>query len=118
MKTNGPVRGEVWLADFGGRKGDEICKSRPCVVVSADGLGKLRLKVVVPITGWKPRYGSNPWMVKVSCTGENGLTKDSAVDGLQVTSVTLERFLTRLGVLTKEQIEDVIASIQLVIDAI
>ena len=65
MKTNRPVRGEVWLADFGGRKGDEICKSRPCVVVSADGLGKLRLKVVVPITGWKPRYGSNPWMVVV-----------------------------------------------------
>ena len=46
------------------------------------------------------------------------MTKDSAVNGLQVTSVTLERFLTRLGVLTKEQMEDVIASIQLVIDAI
>ena len=38
-----------------GAEGDEIRKIRTAVVVSEDAIGRLRLKIVVPITEWKPR---------------------------------------------------------------
>ena len=59
MTTN-PVRGEVWRIRFDPAEGDEIKKVRTAVVVSENAIGRLRLKIVVPITEWKPRYASFP----------------------------------------------------------
>ena len=118
MGIGSPVRGEIWLVDFGGRRGHETYKTRPCVVISIDGLGALGLKVVVPFTDWKAHYRKNPWMVKVSPTSTNGLDKDSALDGLQVTCVDETRFTRRLGVLSAGEMEDAVASVRFVIDAI
>jgi mRNA interferase MazF len=42
--------GEIWLVDFAPKIGEEIDKIRPALIVSNDSIGKLRLKVVVPIT--------------------------------------------------------------------
>jgi mRNA interferase MazF len=36
--------------------GAEIKKIRPAVIVNDDSLGKLPLRVIVPITDWKNRY--------------------------------------------------------------
>lgn len=58
-----PVRGEVWRIRFDPAEGDEIKKIRTAVVISEDAIGRLRLKIVVPITEWKPRYASYPWFV-------------------------------------------------------
>ncbi len=44
-------RGQIWLDSADLTVGDEIGKTRPCVIVSNDEIGVLRLKVVVPITG-------------------------------------------------------------------
>lgn len=48
--------------------GDEIGKTRPCVIVSNDEIGVLRLKVVVPITGWNDIFAQIPWMVRIEPT--------------------------------------------------
>lgn len=56
-------RGEVWLVDLGDPnqvQGDEMYKRRPCVVVSPDFIGKLRLRVVVPLTTWKDNLQDGP----------------------------------------------------------
>ena len=56
MTTNPtPNRGEVWRIRFDPAEGDEIKKVRTAVVVSENAVGRLRLKIVVPITEWKPR---------------------------------------------------------------
>jgi mRNA interferase MazF len=60
-------------------------------------LGKLPLKVVVPLTNWKERYEVAPWMVKVEPDSYNGLDKNSSADCFQVRSVSKERFIRRLG---------------------
>ena len=66
MTTNPtPIRGEVWRVRFDPAEGDEIKKVRTAVVVSEDAVGRLRLKIVVPITEWKPRYASYPWFVRL-----------------------------------------------------
>lgn len=118
MGLDSPTRGEIWLVDFGGGKGHEIFKTRPAVVISVDDIGAFNLKVVVPITDWKPPYKKNAWMVKVEPTNANGLDKPSAIDGIQVTCVDETRFKKKLGVITADQMEDVVASVQFVIDAI
>jgi mRNA interferase MazF len=45
-----PHRGEVWRIRFDPAEGDEIKKVRTAVVISEDAVGRLRLKIVVPIT--------------------------------------------------------------------
>ncbi|WP_414618186.1 type II toxin-antitoxin system PemK/MazF family toxin [Dyadobacter sp. 32] len=36
--------------------GAEIRKIRPAIIVNDDNLGKLPLKIIVPITDWKDHY--------------------------------------------------------------
>jgi mRNA interferase MazF len=48
-------QGEVWQIDLDPTKGSEMRKTRPAVIVNDDTLGKLPLKVVVPLTDWKDR---------------------------------------------------------------
>ena len=55
---------EIWLIDLDPTKVAEIQKKRPAIVVNDDRLGKLPLKIIVPITDWKDRYDIAPWMVK------------------------------------------------------
>jgi mRNA interferase MazF len=45
-----PKRGEVWLVDFDPAIGAEIRKVRPAVIISMDTMGRLPLRMVVPIT--------------------------------------------------------------------
>jgi mRNA interferase MazF len=45
-----PKRGEIWLVNLDPTVGAEIQKTRPAIVISSDCIGKLFLKLVVPIT--------------------------------------------------------------------
>lgn len=47
---------EIWLIDLDPTKGAEIQKKRPAIIVNDDSLGRLPLKVIVPVTDWKDRY--------------------------------------------------------------
>ncbi len=118
MTTNPtPNRGEVWRVRFDPAEGDEIKKVRTAVVVSENAVGRLRLKIVVPITEWKPRYASFPWFVRLIPTLTNGLTKDSGADAFQVKSVSETRFLDRLGELTAGQMDDIANAIAICVGA-
>ena len=75
-----PKRGEIWLVNFDPSTGAEIRKIRPAVVVSLDSIGRLPLRMVVPLTDWKPHYGQFPWMVELPASSANGLAKDSGAD--------------------------------------
>jgi mRNA interferase MazF len=101
------VRGEVWRIRFDPAEGDEIKKIRTGVVISENAIGRLRLKIVVPITEWKSRYALYPWFVHLAPTPSNGLTKDSGADAFQVKSVSETRFLGRLGDLTPGELDDI-----------
>ncbi len=93
---------EIWLIDLNPAKGAEIQKIRPAVIVNDDALGKLPLKIVVPITDWKDRYEIAPWMVKIEPAAENGLSKISSADCFQIRSVSQERLIKKLGYLNSE----------------
>lgn len=44
-------RGDVWLVRLDPTVGSELRKTRPCVVVSPDGLSHLPVHLIVPLTG-------------------------------------------------------------------
>jgi mRNA interferase MazF len=105
---------EIWLIDLDPTKGAEIQKKRPAVIVNDDRLGKLPLKVIVPITDWKDRYGIAPWMVKIEPNASNGLSKTSAADCFQIRSLSQERLIKKLGYIdrnTLNEIKDAIAKV-------
>ena len=111
-----PRRGEVWVVDFNPTRGAEIYKERPAVVISSDGVGVLPVKLVVPLTEWQEKFGSNIWHVKVEAPAGSGLDKVSAADTMQVVCASIERFKRRLGRLPAELVDDIAAAIATVIE--
>ena len=98
---------EVWLVDLDPTKGSEIQKKRPAIIVNDDRLGKLPLKIIVPITDWKDKYQVAPWMVKLEPNNANGLTKTSSADCFQVRSLSQERLSKKLGNIDKATLDKI-----------
>ncbi len=103
--------------DFDPAVGAEIRKCRPAVVISMDAIGRLPLRMVVPITDWKPQYANFPWFVELPADATNGLQKDSGADCFQTKSVSENRFVRRLGELTADQIDEIASAIALCVGA-
>ena len=110
-----PRKGEIWDVNFDPSIGDEIRKIRPALVVNENELGRLRLHIVVPITDWKERYERYPWFIRLDPSQQNGLDKISGADAFQIKSVSADRFIRKRGVITNNQLKDVLAAIALCI---
>lgn len=110
-----PKRGEIWRVRFDPARGAEIGKERPAVVVSANHIGRLPLRIVVPVTGWDPRFATYPWLVRLPACRRSGLSKESGADCFQVKSISLERFQDRVGEIDAEDLEDISAAIAICI---
>lgn len=100
-------QGEIWLIDLDPTKGAEIQKKRPAIIVNDDRMGKLPLKVIVPITDWKDRYDIAPWMVKIEPNATNGLSKTSSTDCFQIRSLSQERLIKKLGYMDTDTLNDI-----------
>ena len=109
---------EVWLINLEPTVGSEIKKIRPAIIVNDDALGKLPLKVIVPLTDWKERYSIAPWMVKISPDTYNNLTKHSAADCFQIRSVSEERLIKKIGIVEIEVMAKIRQSLSLVLSII
>jgi mRNA interferase MazF len=116
MTSTLPKRGEIWRVNFDPTLGAEIMKIRPAVVISSNALGKLPLKIVVPITGWKSGFADDIWHIKLTPTSENGLTKDSAVDLFHIRAVDFLRFIDRVGKLTAVEVEEIVQALAIVVE--
>ncbi len=90
-------QGEVWIINLDPSMGSEMKKSRPCVILNNDTVGKLALKVIAPLTDYKAHYALVPWMVTVEPSPENGLKKRSSIDLFQVRSLSQKRLVQKVG---------------------
>jgi mRNA interferase MazF len=90
-------QGEIWLVCLDPVIGAEVSKTRPAIIVNDDVLGILPLKIIVPVTEWKPRYISAPWFVRFAPSDKSGLKKESAADCFQIRSVSNSRLIKKLG---------------------
>ncbi|MBN2835172.1 MAG: type II toxin-antitoxin system PemK/MazF family toxin [Candidatus Delongbacteria bacterium] len=76
--------------------GSEIKKTRPAVIVNDDSLGKLPLKIIVPVTELKDHFEVAPWMVRIEADVETKLSKISCADCFQILSVSAQRFVRKI----------------------
>jgi mRNA interferase MazF len=111
-----PKRGEIWLVNLDPTVGAEIKKTRPAIVVSSDYIGKLPLKLVVPITDWKDSFASDIWHIRLDPTDENGLTKLSAADALQSRSLDTRKFIRKIGMLPGFDLQEIVRAIAAIIE--
>ena len=109
-------RGEIWLVNLDPTVGSEIRKTRPAVIISANAMSKLPLRVVVPVTEWKPRHDRSPWAVVFEPDATNGLTKKSAADATHVRSVSTRRLVRQIGALREPALSAVAAAVAVCID--
>ncbi len=98
---------EIWLINLDPTIGAEIKKIRPAIIVNDDALGKLPLRIIVPLTDWKDRYQAANWMVKISTNSKNNLSKDSSADCFQIRSVSEDRFVRKIGEINNEILEEI-----------
>ena len=91
--------------------GAEIRKTRPAVVVSSDGIGRLPVKLVAPITEWKEAFAGSAWLIHIDPDRRTGLHKTSAADVLQ-----LRGLVSRIGRLSPDLMEEVAAAIAIVVE--
>jgi mRNA interferase MazF len=111
-----PRRGDIWAVNFDPTVGAEIKKIRPAVVVSSDAMGILPIKLVAPLTDWKPRYTNNIWHIQLEPTPQNGLRKPSAVDTLQIRGMDMQRFIHKIGRVSPTLMDEIAAAIAAVVE--
>jgi mRNA interferase MazF len=109
-------RGEVWLVNLDPTVGAEIRKTRPAVIVSHDALGKLPLRIIVPITTWQDSFEIAEWHVRIQANKANGLERDSSADTFQVRPVSEKRLIRRLGVLGESEMGQIAGGLRLVLN--
>jgi len=100
-------QGDIWLINLDPTIGAEIKKTRPAIIVSDNSLGKLPLKIIVPLTDWKEKYEIAPWMVYIKPDTLNNLSKESAADCFQIRSLSEERFIKKLGRISAKNLEEI-----------
>ena len=109
-------RGEIWLINLDPTIGAEIRKIRPAIVINHNDLGVLPLKLIIPITEWKIQYEKVPWMIRILPSKQNGLKKHSSADCLQIRSVSIERFINKIGLVDEIILEKIEVALSKVLD--
>lgn len=104
------------MVDFEPSRGNEIQKARPAVVVSSIALNKLGIRMVVPISTFKPKHDNRIWVVSLSPTKANGLEAKSAFLPEQCRCVTVERFQKYLGYVPQSILSDLEAALKIILD--
>jgi mRNA interferase MazF len=100
-----PIRGEVWLGDFGPTRGHEQSGKRPLLIFSDDAFnaGPAGLVVVLPLTSTMRNV---PAHIPVA-PPEGGLRRPSVVLCDAIRSVTMDCLLTRWGTVSPTTMADV-----------
>lgn len=97
---------EIWLADLEPVKGSEQGKTRPIVIISGNTMNThFPVVIVCPLSSTIKNYEG---CVVISKNKLNGLTVDSEVISFQVRTVSKERLLKKLGVITNTQLSLVV----------
>jgi mRNA interferase MazF len=109
-------RGDIYWVDFSPAKGSEPTGRRPGVVVQCDALNdsKLNTVVMLAITS-NLKFSELPGNVLLS-KGEANMPKRCVINATQLKSVDKSSLVEKIGSLSNEKMEQVVAGLKLVMD--
>lgn len=108
-------RGEVWLADLEPSRGTESNKQRPVVLVSNDHANRTAealnrgVLTAVPVTSNTSRIFPFQTLIEA---GHSGLVVQSKAQAEQIRSLSIGRFVRRLGRLDAQALDELDAAIR------
>jgi mRNA interferase MazF len=107
-------RGEVWFVDLNPTKGREQAGSRPCLIVSDNGLNhsSADIVIVIPITS---KAKGIPSHVEVS-PPEGGLQMRSFIKCEDIRSISTDRLIRVMGTVSLPTLERVGQSLRLLLN--
>lgn len=106
-------KGQIIEVEFDPQVGAEVKKTRPAVIISNNYLNNLLPVItVVPLRG--NLNLKLDFMHVINFDSKNGLTKDSFADVCQIKSIDKKRVKRVLGILSKEDLAEIISSIDFV----
>jgi mRNA interferase MazF len=108
--------GEIYWVNLDPTIGNEIKKRRPVVVLNGGHDKHLKLAIVFPVTAWSSYLKKNPFFVSLEPNTKNGLKKKSVVDCFQIRAVSHNRFVEKIGEISKDEINQIKESITLILD--
>lgn len=102
-------RGEIWWVNLDPTQGSEICKTRPAVVLTVDGLNRARRTVVVVLLS-SSASAKPPIVVPLPSVGV-----DSVAVCDQLRAVDKTRLIGKVGSLSKTDIQAVGHGVKLIL---
>ena len=108
--------GEIYRVNLDPAIGNEIRKRRPVIVINGGHEKYLKLAIVAPITAWKPHWEENPFFVSLEPDSNNGLEKKSAIDCFQIRAISHNKFVEKIGNISKAETDLIKKSIALILD--
>lgn len=87
------------------------------MIVSSDAVGRLPVKLVVPLTEWNAYAKDAMWMVRIDPDGRNGLEKIVVADTLQLRAIDTARCSRKIGSLSADLMDEIASAIGLVVEA-
>ncbi|HNS18759.1 MAG TPA: type II toxin-antitoxin system PemK/MazF family toxin [Bacteroidales bacterium] len=97
---------EIWISDLNPVKGSEQKGTRPVVIISGNAMNDhLGICIACPLSSVIKNYAGCLVLTRDEI---NGLQQDSEIITFQVMTITWERLMRKMGVITVEQLDIVI----------
>jgi mRNA interferase MazF len=109
-----PLRGELWLVDFGAPVGREQGYRRPALVLSSDRLNRSCAGVVLVVPA-KTRHRDVPSHVEIA-PRMSGLREVGCAKVEDLKSISVERCLHRLGNAPPDVMASVLSVVRLIFE--
>ncbi|MGB9812166.1 MAG: type II toxin-antitoxin system PemK/MazF family toxin [Thermovenabulum sp.] len=108
-----PKRGEIWLVDLNPTRGHEQHGIRPAIIISVDEFNSCPadLIIVVPITS---KNKNIPLHVEI-LPKESGLDTSSYAKTEDIRSISKERLIKRIGIITKDKLNELEEKIRILL---
>ena len=111
-------RGEIWQANLDPRSGSEQRGNRPVLVLSSDVFNDIptwKSFIVLPCSTSGKQAARGPSAVPLAA-GAGGLAQDSYVLCHQITTIDHTKFISRVGLLSDEELRTVEQGVLVALD--
>ena len=108
--------GDIYTVNFNSRSGDTSNKAIPVVILSEGHDRYLKQAIVAPVIDWEHHLDKNPFFVALEPDSFRGLETRSMIDCYQLRVVSHERFMKKIGTISKDEMNQVKKSISLILN--